>query len=87
MTPVLRLIGCVVFWGLVMTSAALAQAPTVPAYGGRGGDVSKSLDKGEVVGQTQTLPFTGLDVSLMIGAALVLIALGITLKKTARKRG
>ena len=82
----MRLIGCVVFWGLVLTPAALAKDPTVPAYGGEGGDVNSSLVQGDVVGQGQTLPFTGLDLSLMVGAALLLLALGITLKKTARKR-
>lgn len=76
-------------FGLLLAPAALAADPSVATYGGRGGEVSKSLEQGAEakVGVTQTLPFTGLDITLLVGAGLLFLALGIVLRKTARKRG
>lgn len=84
----MRLIGfVVVVMGLVAASSALAQAPTVRSYGGEGGEVNATLDQAtSQTGTADTLPFTGLDVTLLVGAGLVLLALGLTLRKTAGRR-
>ena len=68
---------------LSLAPAASAQDPTVGAYGGAAGDVAGALDEAPVV---RTLPFTGLDVALVVGAGLVLVALGVGLRQTARNR-
>lgn len=81
----MRLIGVFVGVGLLVVPVALAQDPTVQVYGGRGGDINSSL-QGSVASE-QTLPFTGLDITLLAAAGLVLLALGIALRKTARRRG
>lgn len=85
----MRLIGSFSVWlGLVLTPSALAQDPTVPVHGGMGGDVNTTLDQAvrSQAEPAQTLPFTGLDLTLVVGAGLVLLALGVMLRKTAGKR-
>ena len=79
----IRIIAVGVGVGLLLASSALAQDPTVRAYGGLGGEVGGTLDQ---TSTAQTLPFTGLDVALVFGAGLILLALGIVLRKTARNR-
>jgi hypothetical protein len=79
-----RLIGMMlVLVVLALAPAALAQDPTVSAYGGAAGDVRGALDETPTV---RTLPFTGLDVALVVAAGLVLVALGVGLRQTARNR-
>ena len=74
---------------LGITGAALAGPTIVSAYGGKGG-----TPVGNVVppahtpsGTTQhagTLPFTGLDLTVFVGLALLLIALGVVLVRSSR---
>jgi hypothetical protein len=79
-----RLIGMVlVIAVLLVAPAAAAQDPTVDAYGGAAGDVAGALEEAPLV---QALPFTGLDVALVVAAGLVLVALGVGLRQTARNR-
>lgn len=73
---------------LGVTGSALA-GTVVSAYGGRGGTPvgrvvppAHATPSGTV--HTGTLPFTGLDLTVFIGLALLLIALGVVLVRSSR---
>ena len=53
---------------LVMASVALAQQPTQDGYGGTGGNIQGDVEGGG------SLPFTGLDLLLLVGAAGTVLA-------------
>jgi hypothetical protein len=65
---------------LVLASVALAQAPTQSGYGGTGGNIQGDVEGGG------SLPFTGLDLLLLVGAAALLLAAGFTLRRVGRAR-
>jgi hypothetical protein len=82
----MRLIGLVVAAAVsiaVLAPAALAQDPTVSVYGGEGGNVQGQLDPSGAAGGV--LPFTGIDLAFAFGAGLVLIAVGIVLRRVGRR--
>jgi hypothetical protein len=79
----------VVVVALVLASSAMA-APSVNTYGGSGGQTQGQL--GDTVsgdpsgtasasGSGGSLPFTGLDLALMLGGGLVLVAVGASLAR------
>lgn len=73
---------------LAFQALAFAQAPTGPAYGGVGPEVDEQVGGAAAeVGVRDVLPFTGLDLALATGAGLVLLALGLMMRRTARSRG
>lgn len=83
----MRLIGLVVTAAVsiaVLAPAALAQDPTVGVYGGEGGNVQGQLDQGGAAAGG-VLPFTGIDLALAFGAGLLLIAVGIVLRRVGRR--
>ena len=59
-----------VFAYLVLASVALAQQPTQDGYGGTGGNIQGDVEGGG------SLPFTGLDLLLLVGAGAELGQLG-----------
>lgn len=65
---------------LVMASVALAQDPTQSGYGGTGGNIQGDVEGGG------SLPFTGLDLVLLVGAGALLLAAGFTLRRVGRAR-
>jgi hypothetical protein len=68
---------------MVWASTALAQDSSQGGYGGAGGNV-----QGEVGGTgAGSLPFTGLDLMLVIGAGLLLVAAGLTMRRFSRAKG
>lgn len=69
-----------VFASLVMASVALAQDPTQSGYGGTGGNIQGDVEGGG------SLPFTGLDLVLLVGAGALLLAAGFTLRRVGRAR-
>lgn len=70
----------VVLASLVMASVALAQDPTQSGYGGTGGNIQGDVEGGG------SLPFTGLDLVLLVGAGALLLAAGFTLRRVGRAR-
>lgn len=65
---------------LVLASVALAQEPTQSGYGGTGGNIQGDVEGGG------SLPFTGLDLLLLVGAGALLLAAGLTLRRVGRAR-
>jgi hypothetical protein len=83
---------------LVASSAAYATGSAQHLYGGRGGNVQAQIQGGakdpqgtlgtEASAKTPGgLPFTGLDLTLMLGGGLVLIASGLTLSRLVVRGG
>jgi hypothetical protein len=77
--------------GLGITGSALA-GTIVSAYGGKGGTpVGKVVPPTHgtpsgTITHTGTLPFTGFDLTVFAGLALLLIALGILLVRSSRPK-
>jgi hypothetical protein len=71
--------GVLVYLG-VTASVALAQSPTESGYGGTGGSIQSDVESGG------SLPFTGLDLLMLVGAAILLLAAGLTLRRVGRTR-
>jgi Spy/CpxP family protein refolding chaperone len=81
---------------LTASSAAFAAGSAQQTYGGSGGNVQADVQQGAKdphgtsTASAETpggLPFTGLDLTLMLGGALVLIASGVTLGRVAIRGG
>ena len=75
---------------LGITGAALAGPTIVSAYGGKGGTPVGNVVhpahalRPATAQHTGTLPFTGLDLTVFVGLALLLIALGVLLVRSSR---
>jgi hypothetical protein len=82
---------------LVVAVAALAVAPaasgqgsSVGTYGGEGGQAQGGLAQGQEdvsgdIGGSGPLPFTGLDLGLLIGGGLLLVAVGAGMARLVPK--
>ena len=83
----LYVIGGGVLAYLVTASVALAQDPTQSGYGGTGGNIQGGVE-GSTGGGTGSgsLPFTGLDLLLLVGAGVLLLTAGLTLRRVGRVR-
>ncbi len=77
-------------FSLGVTGAALAGGTIVSAYGGRGGTPVNNVvhptthTPAGTVKTGGTLPFTGLDLTIFVGLALLLIVLGVLLVRSNR---
>lgn len=75
--------------GLVLAAAAVAQTPVGRGYGGDGGNVQQDVAgtgaPGGAAGSLGgTLPFTGLDLAVILVAAVVLIVAGLAIRRFSR---
>ncbi len=83
--------------GLTTLVVALMAAPTafgadsaVETYGGAGGASAAGVASGASGGSASdpgSLPFTGLDVGLLIGGGLMLVLIGVAMARLARRAG
>ncbi|MFN8164561.1 MAG: hypothetical protein U0R26_12205, partial [Solirubrobacterales bacterium] len=78
---------------LALAPAAMAQSSSVDGYGGQGDQlagIAAGTDPGTAAGaasdSSSTLPFTGLDVSLLIGGGLLLLGIGIVMTRMVPRR-
>jgi len=72
---------------LATASIALAQDPTQSGYGGTGGNIQGGVEGGASGGTgSGSLPFTGLDLLLLVGAGVLLLAAGLTMRRVGRAR-
>jgi hypothetical protein len=60
---------------LAFAGTALAADPTVRAYGGQGGAIQRELQT-PPRDRPGRLPFTGLDLGLLVGGGVVLLLVG-----------
>ena len=67
-------------FGLLGAGVAHAAAPSVAAYGGKAGGVQGQV--ATVSHPGGTLPFTGLNLTVALLAGVVLVALGLYLRRT-----
>ena len=81
-------------WLMFVSAAFAADGSSLKGYGGEGsvqsglGPVSNTPPPPPpaVASSGDVLPFTGLDLGLMVVAALVLVALGLGLRRVSRTR-
>jgi hypothetical protein len=77
-----------VLYGLLVVTAVLAPTATagsgsaVRTYGGPGANVQGQVD----TQTTGTLPFTGLDVAVLVVAGLLMLSVGIVIRRLGRNR-
>jgi hypothetical protein len=81
----LKIVFAVVIGALVVAGGSFAaQAAKPPAYNGNAGNVQE-----QVKGASNTLgslPFTGLDLALIVGGGLLLVLAGVSLRRVAARR-
>jgi len=71
---------------LVYAAGALAQA-TPGGYEGEGSDVQQGVQGVQGTSDTLgSLPFTGLDLALIVGGGLLLVLAGLSLRRVANRR-
>ena len=78
---------------LVLAPAALAAGSAGAGYGGGGGTVQQEV--GQQAGQSQgtlattgskgSLPFTGLDLGLLVAGGAVLLVVGASIRRASRR--
>lgn len=66
---------------LITATVALAQSGP---YAGEAGDVQERVS-GRAGGGLGQLPFTGLDLAFIVGAGLLLVVVGVTLRRLNRR--
>lgn len=81
----LKMVLAVAIGALVVAGGSLAaSAAKPPAYRGNAGNVQQ-----QVKGASNTLgslPFTGLDLALIVGGGLLLVLAGVSLRRVAARR-
>ena len=75
-----------------LASAAYAYAgngASISGYFGSGGNVQHAVQSHGTLAataQSGTLPFTGLSLGLIVGAALLLVAVGVVMRRAGRRK-
>lgn len=94
------LLALIIVAALALPSVALAQSSSVSGYGGNGGETQGVLGASNAGGpsgdgaagsttasDSGTLPFTGLDLTMMIAGGLILVAAGVGIARATGKTG
>jgi hypothetical protein len=79
---------------LVLVCAVLVLAPSALAgggaagkgYGGSAGNVQNQVGTGNAAGASGSLPFTGLDLALLVAGGATLLVVGAGMRRAARRR-
>jgi hypothetical protein len=84
-----RILTCIVavVTGLTLAAGAFAAGGSIlSGYGGEGGNSVHAVSpaSGTIATPSGTLPFTGLDLSLIVIGALLLVATGILIRRSNR---
>ena len=78
-----------VLGALASTASAYAgNGASMSGYHGNGGHVQDAVQSHGTLAataQSGTLPFTGLSLGLIVGAALLLVAVGVVMRRAGRK--
>lgn len=89
----MTLVTVVVALSLAVAPAATAQSSAVDGYGGAGNQVAgiaagndPGSGSGGNVSSSSSLPFTGLDVSLLVGGGLLLLGIGIVMTRVVPRQ-
>jgi hypothetical protein len=81
----LRFVLAVVLASLVLVPSALAAGGSAgKGYGGEGGNVQTQVSAGTAA-KSGGLPFTGLDLGLLVAGGAVLVVAGAALRRAARR--
>jgi len=78
---------------MVLVCAALVLAPSALAaggaagngYGGSAGNVQNQVGAGNTAGASGSLPFTGLDLALLVAGGATLLVLGAGMRRAAKR--
>jgi hypothetical protein len=90
----LRLILALCALSLLLVPAAFAAGGSAGGgYGGAGGNVQQQVNQGQgqgagalgSSGSSGSLPFTGLDLGLLVAGGAVLLVVGATIRRAARR--
>lgn len=81
-------IAATVLVALALAAGALAAGGSIlGGYGGEGGSLVNKVAASPQGNSAQgTLPFTGLDLGVAAGGAMLLVLSGVTLRRAARKK-
>jgi hypothetical protein len=71
---------------VVLVPTALAAGGAADKGYGGGGNVQSEVGSGAAAGNAGTLPFTGLDLALLVVGGLALVLVGAGLRRAARRR-
>jgi len=63
---------------MALTASAFAQSSSVDGYNGAGGDAASTVN--QTTDSSSSLPFTGLDLWMLGGAGLGLVAIGLGMR-------
>ncbi len=78
----------VVLYAALGSVALAASSPSVAGYGGKAGETQAGLgsssDPPTSVPAGETLPFTGLDLAVLVGVAAALLVAGLVLRRVGR---
>jgi len=79
-----QIFSLMVFGSLLLASSALASKP--PAYQGNAGAVQQQVSGAHASNTLGQLPFTGLDLALIVGGGLLLVIAGVSLRRVSNRR-
>jgi hypothetical protein len=68
-----------------MVAGGALAAPKPPAYNGPASQVQQGIAGEQASGTLGALPFTGLDLALIVGGGLVLLLAGVSLRRVAAR--
>jgi hypothetical protein len=78
-----RLLLAIVGAAIVAPAALAGSGSSLGTYGGRAGNAQSQVESSTTTG---TLPFTGIDIALLVAVGLLVIGVGYTIRRLGRDR-